>query len=407
MALKLIAAPALETYAGETTPLKEEHTPDHRNCPGCSRAIQLHADAVPLTPDLTFKSAFDLWISRRVIDHAGTWTNARYISPRTEKDLRQYAKEAGRFFDHLRLEEIHAGHLRIYQQARAVCDQTIAAWKKRAGANLIRKEVEVVVRVMRAAGAWGGLHEENHEPLQAVEADEERALTPQEQDRWLKKAASRESWRVVYWYSLVALQTTAATNEMRGIRLGDVYLEQGTLQIREGKNRERVRRIPLQTPEVVWALDGLVARARRLGAGGHHCYLFPRHITGDRYDPLRPMSVWGLRKPWDEVRVATGLKNFTPYHTRHTALTRMAEKGAPVHVMMAYAGHISPRMQQRYIAISDAAKREWAARTWSQQHPALAAPQTPAPPQPQLMIAKPVQSVRPAAYWTQSSTLVG
>ena len=50
-------------------------------------------------------------------------------------------------------------------------------------------------------------------------------------------------------------ETTASTNEMRALRLADVYLSQGTMQIRsEGaKNKFRIRTIPLQTPEIVWA----------------------------------------------------------------------------------------------------------------------------------------------------------
>lgn len=322
--------------------------------------------AAPLTPDLTFAEAFTLWIERRMLPNAGAWTNARYISPRTERDLRQYARAAGMFFGELRLAEIHAGHLREYQRARAVCDRSAAAWHERAGANLIRKEVQTVMRVMRAAGAWTEHHESLFEPVQAAEAAEAHALSPEEQHRWLHTAASRAEWRVVYWYSLVAIQTTAATNEMRGIRLGDVFLEQGTLQIREGKNKHRVRMIPLPSPECAWALAQLAERAERLGASGPHCFLFPRHVTRERYDAAQPMSVWGLRRHWDEVQAAAGLPEFTPYHTRHTGLTRMAEAGVPLAVAMSFAGHISPRMQQRYVAISMAAKREWGMRTWAQ-----------------------------------------
>lgn len=340
------------------------HTPAHRDCPICERARTMLA--VPLTPELTFAEAFELWIERRILNHAGAWTNARYISPRTERDLRQYARAASLFFGELRLGEIHAGHLREYQRARATCDKSAGNWHGRAGANLIRKEVQTVIRVMRSAGAWLEHHESLFEPVQAVERCEEHALSPEEQHRWLHAASSRPEWRVVYWYSLVALQTTAATNEMRGIRLGDVYLEQGTLQIREGKNRHRVRMVPLPTAECAWALDQLVSRARQLGATGPHCYLFPRHLTQEKYDPLEPMSVWGLRRRWDEVQLAARLPGFTPYHTRHTGITRMAEAGVPLPVAMSFAGHISPRMQQRYIAISMAAKREWGVRTWAQ-----------------------------------------
>ena len=78
------------------------------------------------------------------------------------------------------------------------------------------------------------------------------------------------------------------------------------------------------------------------------------------------MTVWGLRKRWQAVREEAQLPWLRVYDLRHTALTRMAEAGAPMPVMMSFAGHISPRMQQHYIAISMEAKRRWAARAWAE-----------------------------------------
>jgi hypothetical protein len=68
------------------------------------------------------------------------------------------------------------------------------------------------------------------------------------------------------------------------------------------------------------------------------------------------MSVQGLKKPWQEVREATGLLQFRMYDTRHTAITRLAEGGVPVTVIMDLAGHISPRMTQHYTHVSEQAK---------------------------------------------------
>ena len=221
---------------------------------------------------MTFAAAFEVWMARRVIHGAGAWTRARYISPRSEKDLRQYARAAGVFFGELPLEQIHAGHLRGFQQVRALnrldtSAGTMQPWTQPAGPNLIRKEVQTVLRVLRAAKCWLPEDAEVYEPLQAAPADVQRAMSPQEQQRWLHAAAKKPEWQVVYWYSLVALQTTASTNEMRALRLGAVFMEQVVLQVRSqgAKNKFRIRTIPLQTPEIAWALDQLVQRAR---AGG-------------------------------------------------------------------------------------------------------------------------------------------
>lgn len=362
--------------------LKLSHTPGHRGyCPACANGGRL--EERELSPAITFREAFAAWIDRRVIEKQNYFTKVRYVSKRTEKDLRQYARAAGKFFDELRLEEIHRGHLREYQKARALnllleSDQEGEArerhpWHEQAGAKLIRKEVQTVLRVLRAAGLWT---EEDDKALDLVEADEQdvpRALTPHEQQLWLTTASRRIEWRLVYLWSIVAFQTTMATNEMRALRLGDIDLDQGLLQVRsEGaKNRFRIRSIPLQTREIVFALRELIERARGMGARSPFHYLFPLHITGERYDAEQPFTVWGMRKPWDAVKAATGFDgeggrpNFTPYCTRHTSITRMAEAGVPIPVIMSYAGHISPRMQQHYTQVSMQAKRRWAAAAFA------------------------------------------
>lgn len=347
-----------------------KHTPGHRNCPACDRSI--HLQPATLDARMKFIEAFEVWIASRVIHQAGVKSNARYISDRAERDLRQYARAASKFFGELALGEIHAGHLLEYQRARALNlvsaeDGELHPWKKLAGANLIRKEVQTVMRVARAAGAWTEEKAEQFEPLAPVYTDVPRALTPAEQIEWLRVANMKPEWRVVYYWSLVALQTTASTNEMRSLKLGDLFLAQGTMQIRnEGaKNRGRIRTIPLETPEVIWALGSLIERAKSLGANGPHHYLFPIHVTFDRYDPARPMTPWGMRKPWDEVRAEAKLPWFRVYDLRHTAITRMAEAGVPIPVIMSFAGHLSPRMQQHYTAISMESKRRWAMAAWA------------------------------------------
>jgi integrase len=325
-----------------------------------------------LTPQMRFAEAFDIWITHKTIDYGAIVSNARFISARGERDLRQYFRAAAKFFHSLRMDEIMVGHLREYQKARALNLIRTAAgeahpWERRAGANLIRKEIAVVTRVMRAAGAWTAHHEEFFEPLKVVESDVQRALSPDEQRVWLRAAASRPQWRLVYWWSIVALQTTAATNEMRSLRRSDIFLDQGIINVRsEGaKNKHRIRTIPLSSEEVVWALDCLLKRADDMGADKPFHYLFPLHITASRYNPLEPMTVFGMRKPWDAVRREAGLEWLRMYDLRHTAITRMAEAGMPIQVIMSFAGHISPRMQQHYTQISMQAKRRWMAAAWA------------------------------------------
>lgn len=320
-----------------------------------------------LSPQLSFPEAFAVWISHRVLEEQGLWTNARYIARRTEWDNRQYARALAKFLGTLPLAQIHAGHLAEYQRARAFCDRRVGAWERPAGANRIRKEVGLLVRVMKAAGAWTDELDRRWLPLKPVENDVPRAMSPEEQHRFLHTAATRMEWRVVYCWALASLQTTAATNEMRAMRIGDVNLAGGYVQVRrEGaKNKFRVRTIPLVTPEVAWAFQQLLERAVTLGATGPHCYLFPFHLAQGRYDPERGMTASGIKKRWDEVRKASGVDWLRPYDLRHTGITRMAEAGVPIQVIMSFAGHMTMRMQLHYTTVSMMAKRRAAAAAWS------------------------------------------
>ena len=128
-----------------------------------------------------------------------------------------------------------------------------------------------------------------------------------------------------------------------------------TVSSEGSKNRYRQRTIPLREPQTLWAMEHLIKRAWELGSRDPDHYIFP-FVLGHNPVPHRPMSVQGLKKPWQEVRQATGLLQFRMYDTRHTAITRLAENGVPVTVIMDLAGHISPRMTQHYTHVSEQAK---------------------------------------------------
>lgn len=197
-------------------------------------------------------------------------------------------------------------------------------------------------------------------------------MTPDEQDHFLKTAGSKEKWLFIYQYSLASLQTCMATNEIRSLRIGDVVIHQRIVNVRNAgaKNKFRIRTIPLETEEVIWAFEGLMWRAGELGAGGPHHFLFPYGGRGGHsYDPARPMSDTGLAKRWDDVRCAADLPWLRPYDLRHSAITRMAEKGVPIAVIMAFAGHMTLRMQQHYTQVSQMAMRRAVASTWSANVP--------------------------------------
>ncbi|HEU5233576.1 MAG TPA: site-specific integrase [Terriglobales bacterium] len=299
----------------------------------------------PLDPSMTFAKAAELWINSRTMSPA---SRARYISPRTLHDLQQYLRALNRKFGEVPLREIHVGLLREYQQERA----------ETCGPNKINQELGTLVRIMRRARAWSQQLEDCYEPLQREEPDIPRAMSPEEQKLFLEVAASRDEWSFIYHYSLLALATSASNCELRGVKIGDLNFFSKVLHIRRenAKNRYRIRTIPMHD-EAVWAAHRLVERAQLLGCSGASHYLMPFRVSPNLWDPAQPMSNSGIRKPWNEVRKAADVPWLRIHDLRHTAITRMAEAGVPIPVILSMAGHISVRMQQHYTSVSDYAKR--------------------------------------------------
>lgn len=294
---------------------------------------------------LTFAQAAERWINSRTISTLG---RARYISPRTLSDLQQYIRALNRKFGEVELRKIHIGLLREYQVERS----------ETCGPNKINQELGTLVRIMKRAGAWKPKLAQCYERLQREEADIARAMTPEEQKKFLDVASSREEWSFVYHYSLLALATSASNCEMRGLRIGDINLYSRVLHIRRefAKNRHRIRTIPMHD-EAVWAATRLIERAHALGARAPHHHLMPFRVAPNAWDLDRPMSNSGIRKAWDAVRKAAEVPWLRIHDLRHTAITRMAEAGVPIPVILSMAGHISTRMQQHYTAVSEPAKR--------------------------------------------------
>lgn len=372
--------------------MAEQHTLGHIDCAACqdARRVALMSSSY-ISAVLVFAEAAALWLQMQSLP--GNVNRARYVSPRTIKDDGQYIDALNRFFGKLRLCDIHVGHLREYQALRASgklgvptedilqrcarwhrCSieklQAVAQWWDQAqrllrscqrpvGAVKINQELGLLSRILRRAGLWTQEFEECYQPLRAEVADIPRALSPDEQERFLNTAASREEWQLVYWYSLVAFETSMSNCEMRGLRLADVNLYQRVVMVRSAhaKNRYRVRTIPL-TPNALWALERIAERAKAIGATEPEHYLFPFGEKRHNYDPRNPMTSSGIKRSWEAIRQAAGIKWFRIHDLRHTAITRMAENGVPIPVVMSIAGHISARMTQHYTQVSDAAKQK-------------------------------------------------
>lgn len=359
-------------------------------CPICERSRDVIL--CKLAPELPFNQAAAIWLESRTLSQLAA-KKGRIIKHTTEKSYDRYLRSLGLFFGSLRLGEIHLGHLREYQDARLI---GAAPWfvrfrrpqdahprKLRDGTfepakgpqscpvqpKKVNQELSVLHMILLRAGCWTEEMAEYYEQLGEDEAELRRVPTPYEQEKWLNIAASRLEWAIIYWYSVVAFDTSLGTNEMRSLRIGDVNIAHRTVSVPApgAKNRYRQRTVTIDSAAALEGFQQLLARARDLGAVDPMHFLFPFRPRGSRnrftgengdFDPTTPMTVTGLRKPWEAVRRAAHMDWFSMCDTRPTALTRMAEAGVRPEVMRAKAGHVSERMMRHYIRIYEGVIRQ-------------------------------------------------
>jgi integrase len=322
-----------------------------------------------ISPSMSFSEAVDFYLQWRTAPVAPG--RIQFVGKRTLKDYRQKAKALEKFFGEMKLENIRVENMNGYQDARLHADGYTRFYGKRevsspAGAIKINSELAVLKRLMQMSRCWTPEHEMYYKPFQQMEPELQKALSPEEQETFLKTAASLPRWQPIWWYALVTLHLTFSSDEMRTIRLGDINLHHQIVGVNNnyGKNYARRRSVTIEDGACLWALQRLMERAAELGSTSAQYkgpqpqyFLFPRRIVRNLYDPELPMCETGLRKCFEEVRTKAGLPWFQFNAFRHTGLTRLAEANTPAFIMEKRAGHIRPKTMRKYVQIGEQAER--------------------------------------------------
>src|SRR5579859_7325900 len=119
-----------------------------------------------------------------------------------------------------------------------------------------------------------------------------------QEERLFKVAAGYPEAHMAYCCATITNNTTASGMELRGLKLKDICLNPSPdisyFHIREGKNEERIRTVPMN-PAADWAFRAMKKRALRLGSTDPEHYLFPFRKRDHSYDPTRPPTRWFLQ----------------------------------------------------------------------------------------------------------------
>jgi len=277
------------------------------------------------------------------------------LSARTYGGERSLLRSLSKGFGGKKLGDIASHDIEDYRLHRA----------RAVGPRTINVEMKIFRMILRRARLWNHLADD-YKPLPENRRGPGRALSPEEEMHLFEVASSNPDWEVAYNAAMLAAHTTARSEELRGLRLADVDPIERTMTIRRSSTKTDAgcRIVPLDNA-ATWALVRLIERARILGAMNPEHYLFPfcrfrqtkngGSPTGCGYDPSRPATSW--RSAWGSLREKAGMPWLRFHDLRHHCITRLAESGAPDHVIMSIAGHVSKEMLEHYSHIRMEAKR--------------------------------------------------
>lgn len=338
-----------------------QHTLGHFDCPACEETRKL----VMLTEDvrlLPFDRAVTQWLE----------TRRNKLAPATVHNNQEYAAPLVRFFGAMPLGEIHIGHINNYQVARQAEIRASKQHKvaKRGlppansdGASRINHELSVMQQLLRRLGLWEPIAK-FYEPLPLPTDGPGLALEPEEESYFFEVARSRPRWLLAYCCDLLSNATAAGPKEIRMLRLQDIDHNARTLFIHERvKTKYRTRVVPCND-DAWWAVEQLLARAKKLGSVDPMHYLLPHRAKkmGEKPDPTRPMGSW--KKAHYAIRAEVAKKfprlaRLRKYDFRHNATTRLLENPLiSERTIEEFIGHrLGSKTKERYSHIRMEARR--------------------------------------------------
>ncbi len=294
--------------------------------PGVLRHQELHRG-------MSLKKAGPIWLR----------TRQPFLEECTYHRKRHNLTQLIAFFGDKTLEECANGDLiRQYQVQR----------RKKAGPDCINKETLVLKSILTRAGVWNG------DDFQALPLDPPmagRALSPEEEEAFVKAAHTREEWRIAYLVGVLAAHTLLNPSEIFKMRRKDVDLTKGAVEVRKGKNKHRVREVPLNG-QAMAAMEALWKRSEELGCWRPDHFLLPYRIKRGTFDPER--HAVNCRTAWRKLTRSIGLRGLRVKDMRHHGITVLDENKTSDRVTKALAGH-SPnsKLLDRYSHARFEAKR--------------------------------------------------
>lgn len=277
------------------------------------------------------------------------------------------------------------GHLPVAMISAGVVDRAIDAWEQEHSRSTVKNSVAALVLVLDEA-VRDGLIVRNPARDRARRRTVGRSPVVEEpvspRDLALPDVATLERLvaRVIeagghpsYGDVVTILATTALRiSEVSGLRVGDIDLERGLLQVQRqtypGHGGLVTKTTKGRRHRTVPIIEPLRPTLARLTVGRD---VDERLVTGPRGGVITTATLRDATS-WDALVAEIGLPGLVRHGLRHTALTWMADAGVELHLLQRVAGHQDPAVTSRYLHPDTRAVLEAGAalsRWWSESGP--------------------------------------
>jgi integrase len=208
--------------------------------------------------------------------------------------------------------------------------------------STINGTLRALRRVLRLAVEWGVIPAAPKIKFLAGENHRERVITPDEEARYLNKAAP-----LLHDTATVLLDTGMRPEECHHMTWENLNWDagrNGTIMIARGKTKAARRVLPMTSRvrlvlELRWEGAGKPAEGWVWPAGTRSGHM--------EHDTLRVQHKKALK--------GSKVRSFVLYSLRHTFLTRLGESGCDVWTLARIAGHSNISISQRYVHPSEEA----------------------------------------------------
>jgi integrase len=303
-----------------------------------SPAIPAPQDDDPMRTQLLTQTSFG--------PAAASWLETRrpYLSAETIRNYSIYIKTLSAFFGEMKLQEIDADQVCMFQRARLTA----------VGPGEINKECSVLMQMRKRIGMPLG----DYQPLKVSKESRGRPLSDQEEKAIEVAGKFSSELEPGHLFVLIAKNTGGCHKELRHLQLKNIDLDGRNIYFPRStvKNDYRMREVPLND-------DAFAAICRALeiavgkGARDPEHYLFPgRRGRGGSWDPTRPQT--SFKKAWAKICEQAGIKHLRIHDLRHHACSGMlSDPRVTRQAAKDVLGHVSDAMLDRYCHLKREAKR--------------------------------------------------